>query len=520
MENKDISAFYREWDGSSKPSMDLMKSISDNPFKLIEITISNYKAFSDKVSIKFEDNKKPILFVGINASGKTTIAEAIAKSLSKINSAVYNKNNDLGDVIDEKNINKHNGPYQSALIELNLGYNKDKLTQIILAKSSSGSPKTVASTLIQAKKLGAMYSHILAEDNLDLPLYLFYGVDRSYFKTREKFEKIDLVNTERLNAIPQKLTVPLNFDEFLLWFKSLDDANNQDLASALETIKNELTNIDEKVNELDKYNNLVEGLSAADDLLKKMNTITSFYAKLENIKSDGEDNSAKSKQLETLKETIIKFIPDIQDIKIDRNQSYPFIAEKKDGSQFLLSELSQGEKSIISLVGDLARRMLILNPHKDNPLDTPAIVVIDELELHLHPTWQQDIITKLEETFKNTKFILTTHTPTLVSSIINENLYLIDTNKIHVVKSGTYGAEYSRIYTDLYRIKPRPDNVITQKLEKYFELISKDLYDSEEALILRKELDTQFKNTEPALDEATLIIENKKWEKSLYEESL
>lgn len=523
MKNENMAALYREWNGESKPSNELMKLISNNPFKLVDIVVSNYKAFSDRVSVKFEKNLKPILFVGVNASGKTTIAESIAKSLSKINSAIHNKNNDSGDIIDEKNINKKNGEYQSALIGLNLGCENNKLTEVILAKSPAGSPKNVSSKLIEAKKLGVMYSYMLAEKDLDLPLYLFYGVDRSLLKSRDKFERLEIYfNMDRLSAIPQKLTNKLNFDDFLLWFKYLDDNKNQDIANVFEVIKEELGNLDEKANKLEKYSdeNILEGINIASELLKKMNLIKTFYSKFDSNKEDTENNTDKKKQLERVKKIIIDFIPNIKDIKVDRSQPYPFIAEKIDGSKFLLSELSQGEKSIISLVGDLARRMLILNPHRNNPLETPAIVIIDELELHLHPQWQKEIICKLEKNFPKTKFILTTHTPTVVSSIINQNIYLISDNKIIQFKDqGTYGAEYSRIYKDLYNIELRPDNEITKMLDRYLELIDKNEYNSEEAVFLRTKLDKNFKNNEPALEEATLIIENKEWEKSLYEKS-
>lgn len=522
MINRHIATLYKAWDETTPPPEELIKLVSQNPFNLLDIQIANYKAFSEKVSVKFEDNKKPILFVGVNASGKTTIAEAIAKSLSKINSAIHNKNNDSGDIIEEKNINRKNDPFQPALIELKLGYDRNPLSEIILAKSPNGSPKTIPSTLIQAKKLGRLYSYMLAEKDLDLPLYLFYGVDRSSLKTKEKFDKIEFISkVERLNAIPQKLTGALNFDDFLLWYRYLDDTNNQDLVNALENFKSELSSIEDNVNNLDA---LPAGLNAADVLLKKINKITSLYSQLENFHSSDNNgiHKIKEKQLEKIKETIINFIPNIKDIKIDRSLSYPFLAEKIDGSQFPLSELSQGEKSVISLVGDLARRMLILNPHKENPLDTPAIVIIDELELHLHPQWQENIISKLEHTFKNTKFILTTHTPTIVSSVKNENLYLIKNNRVIAGKSldfGTYGSEYSHIYTLLYNINSRSNNEISEKLERYLTLINEDQYTSEEAISLRRQLEKNFKNSEPILEKAKLIIENKEWEKSLYEKS-
>ncbi|WP_295973033.1 hypothetical protein, partial [uncultured Aggregatibacter sp.] len=74
------------------------------------------------------------------------------------------------------------------------------------------------------------------------------------------------------------------------------------------------------------------------------------------------------------------------------------------------------------------------------------------------------------------------------------------------------------IYTLLYNINSRSDNEIKEKLERYLSLVNENQYNSEEAIMLRKELEKNFKGNEPSLEEAKLIIENKEWEKSLYEE--
>lgn len=81
----------------------------------------------------------------------------------------------------------------------------------------------------------------------------------------------------------------------------------------------------------------------------------------------------------------------------------------KNGSEISIFNLSQGEKTLIALVSDIARRLVILNPSLENPLNGYGIVLIDEIDLHLHPKWQQTIVQKLENTFPNIQFILSTH---------------------------------------------------------------------------------------------------------------
>lgn len=68
-------------------------------------------------------------------------------------------------------------------------------------------------------------------------------------------------------------------------------------------------------------------------------------------------------------------------------------------------------------MADLARRMIMLNPLLDNPFEGSGIVLIDEIELHLHPQWQQDIIENLRSLFPNIQFIITTHSPIVLSTI-------------------------------------------------------------------------------------------------------
>jgi predicted ATP-binding protein involved in virulence len=96
---------------------------------------------------------------------------------------------------------------------------------------------------------------------------------------------------------------------------------------------------------------------------------------------------------------------------------------KKDGKELLVGHLSDGEKCMLAMIGDLARRLAIANPTMDEPLKGEGIVLIDEIELHLHPTWQKMILSKLCKVFPNCQFIVSTHSPVVLSELQNGKIY-------------------------------------------------------------------------------------------------
>ena len=100
-----------------------------------------------------------------------------------------------------------------------------------------------------------------------------------------------------------------------------------------------------------------------------------------------------------------------------------------------VSQMSDGEKCTMALLGDLARRLALANPTLANPLLGEGIVLIDEIELHMHPSWQRKILRVLRETFPNIQFIVTTHSPIVLSEADeNYNIFFMrrDENEIKV----------------------------------------------------------------------------------------
>lgn len=179
-----------------------------------------------------------------------------------------------------------------------------------------------------------------------------------------------------------------------------------------------------------------------------------------------------------------------------------------------INNLSAGTKAVLGIVTDLFYRCFTLNPQSYlfQEIPTSGIVLIDEIDLHLHPLWQQQILPIIQQLFPNIQFVVTTHSPQVVSSVPAECVRIID--KGNVSKTfGTEGAESSRILKRIFGTDPFPSqNPQRMKLHKYLTLVYDNKWNEAQALSLREELDAIYQGEEPLLDQADLFIENEKWE--------
>lgn len=99
--------------------------------------------------------------------------------------------------------------------------------------------------------------------------------------------------------------------------------------------------------------------------------------------------------------------------------------DREDGVKIHVNSLSAGERSFIILLADLARRLQITKPN--TPLhEIPAIVLIDEIELNLHPHWQSKIVSTLSRVFKACQFIVTTHSPQVISAVESQHVRMLE----------------------------------------------------------------------------------------------
>lgn len=171
--------------------------------------------------------------------------------------------------------------------------------------------------------------------------------------------------------------------------------------------------------------------------------------------------------LNAVRKALEKVFPDYSDMKVSRR---PLALVMKKGDEvFKLNQLSDGEKCYISLVCDLARRLSIANP-TGNPLNGNGVVMIDEVDLHLHPKWQQTVISRLVETFPNIQFFITTHSP-IVASDAKGAVFCVKDGA--VAERHTYGKLSSNILSAVFEISSARSIFVNSLIESIYECIER-----------------------------------------------
>lgn len=227
------------------------------------------------------------------------------------------------------------------------------------------------------------------------------------------------------------------------------------------------------------------------------------------------------------------------------NEKHKFVVKAKSGPGVLqVAQLSQGYQSMLALGMDFARRLALANPDLEHfievanwrtlvidyiskwnpdttevapagPIWAPAIMLVDEIDLHLHPSWQQRVLHDLMKAFPSTQFIVTSHSPQVLSTVPTDSIRIIEDGKVCSAPPGTDGAEVQRILEGVFGVARRPHTKMALLLDEYLRLVDERQWDSERAVELRAKLDTWSMGQEPCLLEADLQIENLRWEAGL-----
>jgi len=130
-----------------------------------------------------------------------------------------------------------------------------------------------------------------------------------------------------------------------------------------------------------------------------------------------------------IRETILRLLKEsISDVRVaglDKVPPQPIVQFETPYGWVRPHQLSLGYKAMLSWVLDLASRMFERYPQSADPLSEPAVVLVDEIDLHLHPRWQRDIVAFLGERFRRTQFIVTAHSPLIVQAAADANLVVL-----------------------------------------------------------------------------------------------
>ncbi|BAY84193.1 SMC domain protein [Calothrix parasitica NIES-267] len=390
--------------------------------------------------------KEPNVIIGINGVGKSSILECIAILLSRYTKPVQYPTTS-GRLFQETDISTGSEETRN---QITVETDKGEVTWC-LSKQIKKRSKAASSDLSELRNfIEETHENLKNSSEYNLPVIVHYGVNRAVLEIplrgRKKHSK------DRVSAYEQSLdSVQINFNSFFQWFRKLEDLENE-----------------QRLDDSDFVNH----------------------------------------QLEAVRQAIYSLITGLSNLRIRRSPLRMTV--KKQDRELNVNQLSDGEKCLLAMVGDLARRLAIANPGLEDPLLGDGIVLIDEIELHLHPRWQRDIIPALKKTFPNCQFIVTTHSPQVISHVQPEGVFILERDEseglIIMSPEGSYGRDSNSILEDLMEVPERPQK-IKDSLQQLFKFI--DDGNLEGAKELRGELAAEIGDDEPEFVRADVLIRRK-----------
>nr|WP_232623308.1 retron Ec78 anti-phage system effector ATPase PtuA [Citrobacter koseri] len=455
-----------------------------NKIKIDNLKLINFRKFKE-LNISFEDDFT--VLIGDNGAGKTTILDALSRTFSYINARIIAKGRN-GRPLDNTDVKVGCADNAEVITSINLGKNTKYSGS--LTRPAKGIENSKTSNLDSYSSLANLFRVINYRSNkyynkeINIPLCAFYSVERSLLKSNLSFEleKLDSASTNsRFDAIEKNaLDGSSNIEEFLKWFIYIDNLQNNNL------IINEIKLLEAEVN---AFELIAEQSSLfADELEKRKKKLSSKKELLINVTSLHID---KIKQ--HVKNAITNAVPSISDIYVDRSSGRVEVKIINDGIDINVFQASKGQLVYLSLISDLARRLIFMNPDLDNPLHGQGIVLIDEVELHLHPEWQQNIINNLTSTFPNIQFVITTHSPQVLSTISKQKIRKLSVNIdgediVAIPMAESYARSTSTVLSTIMHVEPIPDFPEKKMLDKYRKIIEQGDFRSSDATELYQKL--------------------------------
>lgn len=196
------------------------------------------------------------------------------------------------------------------------------------------------------------------------------------------------------------------------------------------------------------------------------------------LKVAREDLTFQDPQLAAVRRAVTSIVPGFTALRVQRDPLH--LVVRKDGIALYLDQLSEGERNLIVMVADLARRLAVANADLSDPLTGEALVLIDEIELHLHPSWQRTVLGALLRTFPNCQFIVTTHSPQVLSEVSNDAVVLVKDFACYHPAVPTEGRDSNAILWEVLGVTARPA-VVTAELDAIGSLLDARRYDEAQA---------------------------------------
>jgi predicted ATP-binding protein involved in virulence len=416
--------------------------------RIDRIKLNNYKRFGAfEVALDPQFN----LFVGDNASGKTTILDAVTVGLDSWFIGMKGVQG-IGS-IDQDEVHVIPHPHGDVISFEKQFPAQVEIEGFVMDRRVSWSRELARdggrTTTVGAKELAAIATEadalVRQGKSVTLPLVCTYGTER-------------------------------------LWYES----PQRKQAGKKEPVK-------QYPSRFDGYRNCTAFEIQETDLLKW------FRAEV----SASQQRRSETTALSVIKRAIVDCVEDAEDVYYDERYQEAIVVIKQMGPQ-MFSNLSDGQRVMLTLIGDLARRAITLNPHfeKDVLRLTPGVVSIDELDLHLHPRWQRRVIHDLKKTFPKIQFIATTHSPQLVGEALPHEIRILEDGNV-TMPSHSFGIDSSRILEEVMNASPRNEQT-KELLMKMAEQIDRE--ELTEAKMTLGEVKQKLGQDDPEVTGANTLI--------------
>lgn len=385
------------------------------------------------------------VIAALNGGGKTTTLDALAMLLSWL-TARTKRDSGKGRQIADSDI-KSGTKYSGLVLQTSFG----EWSIAILRK---GKNKEVTRNLATLAGIVSEYRHHL-ETASSLPVFASYSVDRAVHS--DDFPKRTRIKHEfdPISLYDEFPSATANFRLFFEWFREREDIENEN-------------------------RRFIHGMFPTDPV------------------------EFLDRQLQSVRTALEQFFPEYRDFRIKRQ---PFcMVVTKEHQESSIDSLSMGETCFIALIGDIARRLAIANFKCPNPLEGEGIILIDEIDLHLHPAWQRRVITKLTEVFPNVQFVVTTHSPQILSEVSPDSIRLLyQDNKVtkFTIPRQSVGLNSAEILRELMD-DPGINSTVPKRLEEIASKIDHDEFDVARKLI--KKLKEDLNGSIPDIVDAEATI--------------
>ena len=208
--------------------------------------------------------------------------------------------------------------------------------------------------------------------------------------------------------------------------------------------------------------------------------------------------------LQAVNEAVKKCI-DCDDLMFDIKRQELLLIQHDTHQGMPFHLLSDGVRSMLALVMEMAFRCYLLNPHlgKEAALLTSGVVLIDEIDLHLHPAWQKRVVKDLQTAFPRIQFVVTTHAPLVIGSLRDGKIFTIKDNQVYDFPLQT-GMDANYILNEMGTSEM--DDDIKSALTEYFLLIENGQGKELPALSLREQLERQLGQNHTELQRADMML--------------